>query len=85
MTNPIDLYVGNKMSENDRFNIAVSEDMGEKDNVDEIEVRAETSGNEIEQDHSGNFDVYDPSLNIPIALRKGTVSYENLLHSSGPS
>ena len=49
--------------------------MREKDNVDEIEVKAETVGNKAEQDHSGNLDEYDPSLGIPITLRKGTKSY----------
>ena len=28
-------------------------------------------GDEAKQDHSGNFDGHDPSLDIPIALRKG--------------
>ena len=45
--------------------------MVEKGNVDEIEV---TVGNEAEQDHSSNLDKYDLSLDIPIALRKGTRS-----------
>ena len=48
--------------------------MREKDNVDEIEVKAETGGNEAEQGHSGNLDEYDSSLDIPIALRKYTRS-----------
>ncbi|KAA0054971.1 Cysteine-rich RLK (receptor-like protein kinase) 8 [Cucumis melo var. makuwa] len=39
---------------------------------DEIEVRTETSNNEAEQGHIGKLDEYDPSLDIPIALRKGT-------------
>ena len=50
---------------------------------------AETAGDEIKQDHSSNFDEYDPSLDIPIVLRKGIksctkhsvcnyVSYKNL-------
>ena len=63
------------MSKNGIFDISVSEDIGEKDTIGETEVRAETSGNETEQDHSGYLDEYDPSLNIPTALRKGTRSY----------
>ncbi|KAA0040497.1 reverse transcriptase [Cucumis melo var. makuwa] len=74
MTNPIYSRVDSKMSENDRSNIVVPEDMGEKDNVDETEVIAETGGNEVEQDHLGNLDEYDPSLDISIVLRKGTKS-----------
>ena len=77
------------MSENDKFNIVVLKDMGVKDSVDKIEVKAETVGNEMEQDHSGNLSKYDPSLDIPIALKKDTrsctkhlicnyVSYESL-------
>ena len=62
------------MSENDKYDITIPEDMGEKDIVDEIEVRAETSGNEAEQGHLGNLDEYDPFLNIPIVLREGTRS-----------
>ncbi|TYK31676.1 putative mitochondrial protein [Cucumis melo var. makuwa] len=60
------------MSENDKFNIVVLKDMGVKDSVDKIEVKAETVGNEMEQDHSGNLSKYDPSLDIPIALKKDT-------------
>lgn len=56
------------MSENDMFDIAVPKDMEEKDNVDETEVRAETGGNEIEQDHSGNLDKYDPSRDVMTML-----------------
>ena len=36
------------MSENDRSNIVVPEDMEEKDTDDEMEVRVETGGNEVE-------------------------------------
>ncbi|TYK01386.1 Cysteine-rich RLK (receptor-like protein kinase) 8 [Cucumis melo var. makuwa] len=89
MTSPIDSCVDSKMSENDRSNIAAPEDMGEKDSVDETEVKAESSGNEAEQDQSGNLDEYNPFLDIPIVQRKGTrfctkhpicnyVSYESL-------
>ena len=74
MTNPIESCVDSKMSENDRSHIVVPEDMGEKDSVDETAVRAETSGNEAGQGHSDNLDEYDPSLDIPIVVRKGTKS-----------
>ena len=40
MTNPFDSCVDSKMSENDRFDIVVPEDMGEKDRVDETEFKA---------------------------------------------
>ena len=49
--------------------------MGEKDSVDETEVSAEIGGNEAKQGHSSNLDEYDPSLDIPIALGKGTWCY----------
>ena len=75
MTNPIEPCVDSKISENDRSNIVVLEDMGEKDSVDETEVSAEIGGNEAKQGHSSNLDEYDPSLDIPIALGKGTWCY----------
>ena len=89
MINSIDSYVDNKMGENNRSNIVVPEDMGEKGNVDEIEIMAETVADEAKQDNSSNLDEYDPSLDVPIMLRKGTrsctkysiynyVSYDNL-------
>ncbi|KAL0538497.1 hypothetical protein IC582_027518 [Cucumis melo] len=77
------------MSENYRFDGADLENVQEKDHDDEIEVRTEISNNEAEQGHTGKLDEYDPSLDIPIALRNGTrshtkhpicnyVSYDNL-------
>ena len=39
------------------------------------EVRAGTSNNEAEQGYTGKLDEYNPSLDIPIALRKGTRFY----------
>ena len=75
MTNSIDSHVNNKMGENDRSNTIVSQEMSENDSVDETEVIAENVGDEAEQDHLVNLDEYGPSLNIPIALRKGTRSY----------
>ncbi|KAL0556045.1 hypothetical protein IC582_004550 [Cucumis melo] len=61
----------------------------EKNRKDETEVRIGTSNDEAEQSHTRKLDEYDPSLDIPIALRKGTrsctkhpicnyVSYNNL-------
>ncbi|KAA0060103.1 putative mitochondrial protein [Cucumis melo var. makuwa] len=61
-----------KMSENDKSDIGVLENMGENNSIDETKVRVETDGNEAEQNHSGNLDEYDLSLHIPIALRKDT-------------
>ena len=62
MTSPIDSCVDSKMSENSRFDIAVPKGMGEKDGVDEIEIRAETGGNDAKQDHSRNLVENDLSL-----------------------
>lgn len=72
MTNSIDSYVESKMGENDRSDMAVPEDMGEKCSVDEIKVMLEMVGDEAKHDHSCNLNGYDPSHDIPIALRKGT-------------
>ncbi|KAA0035978.1 Cysteine-rich RLK (receptor-like protein kinase) 8 [Cucumis melo var. makuwa] len=58
------------MSENDRSDVAVLENMEEKNRGDETEVRIETSNNESEQGRTRKLDEYDPSLDIPIALRK---------------
>ena len=60
MTNYIDSYVDSKMVENDRYDIVVPEDMGRKENVDEIELMEETACDEDEakQDHLGNLDEY---------------------------
>ncbi|KAL0561776.1 hypothetical protein IC582_002217 [Cucumis melo] len=77
------------MSENDRSDVAVPENMEEKNRDDETEVRIETSNDEAEQGHTRKLDEYGPSLDIPIALRKGTrsctkhpiynyVSYDNI-------
>ncbi|KAA0043032.1 reverse transcriptase [Cucumis melo var. makuwa] len=89
MENPTEPCTNNTMSENDRSDVAVLENMEEKNHGDETEVIIETSNNEAEQGHTRKFDEYDPSLDIPIALRKGTrsctkhlicnyVSYDNL-------
>ncbi|KAA0054884.1 Beta-galactosidase [Cucumis melo var. makuwa] len=89
MENPTKPYTNNTMSENDKSDVVVLENMEEKNRDDETEVRIETSNDEAEQGHTRKFDEYDPSLDIPIALRKGTrsctkhpicnyVSYDNL-------
>ncbi|KAL4030379.1 hypothetical protein IC575_008615 [Cucumis melo] len=89
MENPTEPCTNNTMSENDRSSVVVLENVEENNRGDEIEVRIETSSNEAEQGHIRKLDEYDPSLDIPIALRKGTrsctkhpicnyVSYDNL-------
>ncbi|KAL0553695.1 hypothetical protein IC582_007597 [Cucumis melo] len=89
MENPTKPCTNNTMSENDKSDVAVLENMEEKNRDDETEVRIETSNDEAEQGHTRKLDEYDPSLYIPIALRKGTrsctkhpicnyVSYDNL-------
>ncbi|KAL0549431.1 hypothetical protein IC582_013913 [Cucumis melo] len=89
MKNPTEPCTNNTMSENDRSDVAVLENMEEKNRGDETEVRIETSNHEAKQGHTRKLDEYDPSLDIPIALRKGTrsctkhpicnyVSYDNL-------
>ncbi|TYK03453.1 Beta-galactosidase [Cucumis melo var. makuwa] len=89
MENPTKPCTNNTMSENDKSDIAFLENMEEKNCDDETEVRIETSSDEAEQGHTRKLDEYDPSLDIPIALRKGTksctkhpicnyVSYDNL-------
>ncbi|KAA0025328.1 cysteine-rich RLK RECEPTOR-like protein kinase [Cucumis melo var. makuwa] len=89
MENPTKPCTNNTMSENDKSDVAVLENMEEKNRDDETEVRIETSNDEAEQGHTRKLDEYDLSLDIPIALRKGTrsctkhpicnyVSYDNL-------
>ncbi|KAA0037323.1 Beta-galactosidase [Cucumis melo var. makuwa] len=89
MENPTEPFTNNTMSENDKSDAAVLENMDEKNRGDKTEVRIKTSNDEAEQDHTRKHDEYDPSLDLPIALRKGTrsctkrsisnyVSYENL-------
>ena len=88
MENLTESCIDNKMSENDKSDVAVLANGEEKDSVDKTEVREETSNNEVEQGYTGKLDKYDPSLDILIALRKGRscikylicnyVSYNNL-------
>ena len=99
-TNSIDSHINSKAGENDVFETVVLEDMCEQgsidgviidgeDKIDENEIVAEHTENKTKSNHYGNTSKYDPSLNLPIALRKGTrsctkhsisnfVLYENL-------
>ncbi|KAA0054612.1 putative mitochondrial protein [Cucumis melo var. makuwa] len=70
MENPTESCTNNTMSENDRFDVANLENVEEKNHGDETEVRIEINNNEAEQGHTRKLDKYDPSLDIPIALRK---------------
>ena len=87
MENSTEPCTNNTISENDKSDVVVLESVEEKNSGDEIET--ETGSNKAEQGHTGKLDEYDPSLNIPIALRKDTrsctkhpicnyVSYDNL-------
>ncbi|KAA0061289.1 hypothetical protein E5676_scaffold39G00350 [Cucumis melo var. makuwa] len=89
MENSTKPCTNNTMSENDRSDVAVLENMEEKNRGDDTEVRIETSNDEAAQGHTRKRDKYDPPFDLPIALRKGTrsctkhsisnyVSYENL-------
>ncbi|KAA0054073.1 reverse transcriptase [Cucumis melo var. makuwa] len=71
MKNLTEPCTNNTMSENDRSDVAVLENMEEKNRGDEIEVRIETSNNEAEHGHTRKLDEYDLSLDILIVLRKG--------------
>ncbi|KAA0038901.1 Cysteine-rich RLK (receptor-like protein kinase) 8 [Cucumis melo var. makuwa] len=70
MENLIEPCTNNIMSENDRFDVAVLKNVEEKDSGDETEVRIVTDNNKAEQGHTEKIDKYDPSLDLPIALRK---------------
>ncbi|KAL0560758.1 hypothetical protein IC582_001171 [Cucumis melo] len=89
MENPTEPCTNNTMNENDRSDVSVLENVEEKNSGDETEIKTETSNNEAEQGYTRKRDKYDPSLDLPIALRKGTrsctkhsisnyASYENL-------
>ncbi|KAA0063166.1 Beta-galactosidase [Cucumis melo var. makuwa] len=73
MENPTKPCTNNTMSENDKSDVAVLENMEEKNRDDETEVRIETSNDEAEQGHTRKLNEYDPSLDIPIALRKASL------------
>ncbi|KAA0057569.1 Beta-galactosidase [Cucumis melo var. makuwa] len=70
MENPTKPCTNNTMSENDRSDVAILENMEEKNCDDETEVRIETCNDEAEQGLTRKLDEYDPSLDIPIVLRK---------------
>ncbi|KAA0041725.1 reverse transcriptase [Cucumis melo var. makuwa] len=89
MENHTEPCTNNTMSENDRFDVVILENMEEKNRGDETEVRTETGINEAEHGHTRKLNKYDPYFDLPIALRKGTrsctkhsmsnyVSYKNL-------
>ncbi|KAA0057264.1 Retrovirus-related Pol polyprotein from transposon TNT 1-94 [Cucumis melo var. makuwa] len=64
--NPTEPCTNYTMSENDKSDVAVLENMGENNCGDEIEVRIEISNDEAAQGHTRKLDEYDPSLDIPI-------------------
>ncbi|KAA0049796.1 Copia protein [Cucumis melo var. makuwa] len=72
MENPTEPCTNNTMNENDRSDVSVLENVEEKNSGDETEIKTETSNNEAEQGYTGKRDKYDPSLDLPIALRKDT-------------
>ncbi|KAA0055541.1 Cysteine-rich RLK (RECEPTOR-like protein kinase) 8 [Cucumis melo var. makuwa] len=77
MENPTEPCTINTMNENDRSDVAVLENVEEKNSGDETEVRIKTSNNEAEQGHTGKLDKYGHSLDLPIALRKGCSELKN--------
>ncbi|KAA0054937.1 Beta-galactosidase [Cucumis melo var. makuwa] len=79
MENPTDPCTNNTMSENDRSDAAVLENMEEKNHGDEIEVRVETSNDEAKQSHTMKHDEYNPSLDLPNALRKECPEWKNVV------
>ena len=91
MIDSINSYSNNRMSENDMGEqVSIDEAIVDReDRIIENEVVAENTENETKSNHYGNSSRYDPSLDLLIALRKGTrsctkhsicnyVSYENL-------
>ena len=55
MESPTESCTNDKMSENDRSNVVVLENVKEKNSNDETEVRARTSNNEAEQGQIGKL------------------------------
>ncbi|KAA0058893.1 putative mitochondrial protein [Cucumis melo var. makuwa] len=78
MENPTKPCTNNMMSENDRSDVAVLENVEEKNCGDETNVKIETSNNEAEQGHIRKLDEFDPPLDIPIALKKVAKSKEGI-------
>ncbi|TYK20357.1 reverse transcriptase [Cucumis melo var. makuwa] len=74
--NPTNPCTDNKMSDNDKSNVVVLENVEEKNNGDKTEDKEEISNNEVERGHTEKLHEYDPSLDIPIALRKGIRSLD---------
>ncbi|KAA0056603.1 uncharacterized protein E5676_scaffold205G00510 [Cucumis melo var. makuwa] len=81
-TNSTDSHTNSKAGENDRFETTILEDMGEQgsidgviidkeDMIDKNEVIGKHTEKETKSNHSRNASKYDPSLDFPIALRKG--------------
>ncbi|KAA0041009.1 reverse transcriptase [Cucumis melo var. makuwa] len=50
-----------------------------KNSGDETEVRTKTNNNEVEQGHTEKLDKYDPSLDLPTALRKECPEWKNVV------
>ncbi|KAA0052230.1 reverse transcriptase [Cucumis melo var. makuwa] len=75
MENPTEPCTNNTISDNNRSDVVVLENMEENICGDETQFRIETSNDEAEQGHARKLDVYDPSLDIPIALRKASLDY----------
>ncbi|KAA0054942.1 putative mitochondrial protein [Cucumis melo var. makuwa] len=89
-TNSIDLHTNSKVGENDRFETAVLIDMDEQgsiygviidleDKIDENEVVTKHTENETRSNHFGNISKYDPSLDVPIAMRKECPEWKNVV------
>ena len=101
MTNTTNLHIDSKMIERDRSKTIILENIGEQDSVDTgvisdregsdggNEVTEKVTKNNTGEDYLENISKYDPSIDLSIALRKGTkscikhsivnfVSYKNL-------
>ena len=87
--NSTDSHTDSKADENDESKTVVLEDMNEQgsiggviidreDKIDENEIVAEHTENETKSNHSENTSEYDPSLDLPMASRKGTRSCKAL-------
>ncbi|KAA0067418.1 tRNA modification GTPase MnmE [Cucumis melo var. makuwa] len=84
LTDTIDSHIDNKMSESDKFETTIPENIGEHYNVDTgvlsnregsdggNEVIAKVTENNIRENHLENISKYDSSLDLPIAPRKST-------------
>ncbi|TYK03081.1 ty3-gypsy retrotransposon protein [Cucumis melo var. makuwa] len=66
MTDSINSYGNNRMSENDRSETnSTDSHTNSKDRIDENEVVAKHTENETKSNHFGNTSKYDPSLDLP--------------------